>query len=70
MSLRVDVEDEGVTPGDWFWPSLEPLPGEAVPSLGSFFLDALLGSFPRDSCKRASVRAYPEVEDRWLWERD
>lgn len=48
MSFRVDVEDEGVTPGDWFWASLEPLLGEAVPSFESFFLDDLLGSFPRD----------------------
>lgn len=67
MSFRVDVEDEGVTPGDWFWASLEPLLGEAVPSFESFFLDDLLGSFPRDSCKGASVRASPEVGDGRQW---
>lgn len=52
MSLRVDVEDEGVMSGE-FWLA-EPLLGEAVPSLESFFLEDLLESFPRESCKSGS----------------
>lgn len=47
MSLRVDVEDEGVSTGDWLESRDE---GDAVPSLESlFFLDDLLESFPRES---------------------
>ena len=62
MSLRFDVEDEGVTAGDWLWGSLEPvLLGEAVPSFESFFLDDLLGSLPRDSFKRAFVSRWPDA---------
>ena len=50
MSLRVELEEEGVRFGDWF-ESREPDDGDAVPSLLSLFFLDLLGSlsFPRDS---------------------
>ena len=51
MSLRVEVEDEGVKTGDWL-ASLEELPelGDWLPSLESlFFLPDLLESLPRES---------------------
>lgn len=67
MSLTVDEEDEGVTAGDWLWGSLL---GEAVPSFGSFFLDVLLGSFPRDSCKIALVSACLQSGAGRLWGED
>lgn len=47
MSLRVEVDEEGVAAGDWF-ASLDP-DGDAAPSLDSlFFLEDLLESLPRD----------------------
>lgn len=46
ISFNVEVEDDGVMVGE-FWESLEPLLGEAEPSLESFFLEDLLESFPR-----------------------
>lgn len=49
ISFNVEVEDDGVIVGE-FWESLEPLLGEFVPSLESFFLEDLLESFPRWSC--------------------
>ena len=49
MSLRVDVEDEGVKTGDWF-ASLDEPTGDAVPSFASlFFLEDLLESLFRES---------------------
>lgn len=57
MSLSVEVEEEGVIVGEfWF---AEPLLGDAVPSFESFFLEDLLESFPRESCSRAGVSVRP-----------
>lgn len=53
MSLSVEVDEEGVKTGDWVEPSRA---GDAVPSLESlFFLEDLLGSLPRESCKEISL---------------
>ena len=47
--FRVEVEEEGVTAGDWLV-SLDAELGEAVPSFESlFFLEDLLESLPRES---------------------
>ena len=55
MSLRVDVEDDGVRFGDWL-ASLVPAEfGDAVPSLESFFLLDLFESLPLESLKDVSV---------------
>lgn len=53
MSLRVEVEEEGVMVGE-FW-LFEPLLGDAVPSFESFFLEDLPESFPRESCRRRAL---------------
>jgi hypothetical protein len=46
MSFRVEVDDDGVSTGDWV--SRELPEGEAVPSLESlFFFDDLLSLLPR-----------------------
>lgn len=48
LSLRVEVDEDGVRTGDWLEESRDE--GDAVPSLESlFFLEFLLGSLPRDS---------------------
>lgn len=48
ISLRVEVDEDGVRTGDWF-ASLDT--GDWVPSLESlFFLEDLLESLPRESC--------------------
>lgn len=50
MSLRVDVEDDGVRTGDWFASRPEADDdGEAVPSLDSLFFFGLFESLPRDN---------------------
>jgi hypothetical protein len=55
MSLRVDVEDDGVKTGDWL-ESLAAAFGDAAPSFASlFFLEDLLESFPRESCTQEKV---------------
>ena len=52
-SLSVDVDDDGVSTGDWF-ESREPADGDEVPSLPSlFFLEPLAESLPRESCDGA-----------------
>jgi hypothetical protein len=57
ISLRVDVEDEGVRFGDWLVSLLPAEFGDAVPSLESFFLVDLLESLPPalESWKRVSL---------------
>lgn len=40
------MDEDGVRLGDWLESREE---GDAVPSLGSFFLEPLPGSLPRDS---------------------
>lgn len=50
-SLRVVLEDDGVTAGDCAASRELDCEGEEVPSLDSLFLDLdLLGSFVRESC--------------------
>lgn len=57
ISLRVDVEDEGVRFGDWLVSLVPAEFGDAVPSLESFFLVDLLESLPPalESWKRVSL---------------
>ena len=52
ISFRVEVDEEGVSTGDWLDSRPEPVElGDAVPSLESlFFLEDLLESLPRESC--------------------
>jgi hypothetical protein len=49
--ISVEVDEEGVVTGDWP-ASREVDEGDAVPSFESLFfdLDALFGSFARESC--------------------
>jgi hypothetical protein len=53
ISLSVEVDEDGVRTGDWL-ASRPELEGDEVPSLPSlFFLEALFGSFPRESYTEA-----------------
>jgi hypothetical protein len=72
ISLRVEVEDDGVKTGDWL--VLAAAFGDAVPSLESlFFLEDLL-SLPRESCtKTRSTRCAMFLSvptDLRLWRRN
>lgn len=72
MSLRFEAEEEGVRTGDWVAESRELAEdGDAVPSLWSlFFLEALLGSLPRDNCeeiKQVSKRSGKAVFGLFQW---
>lgn len=56
MSLRVDVDDDGVSTGDWLDESRDE--GDEVPSLESlFFLEDLPASLPRESYRRGRLSA-------------
>lgn len=55
-SLSVEVDDEGVSTGDWFKSLVED--GDDVPSLPSLFFLALFESLPARSCW--SRRRQPE----------
>jgi len=73
MSLRVEVEDDGVKTGDWL-ESLAAAFGDAAPSFESlFFLEDLLESLPRESCTQDKVNTKRKTDypvNLRLWRRN
>lgn len=70
ISFRVDVDEDGVRTGDWLDSLDDPTEdGDEVPSFPSFFLDALLGSLPRESyaTSQLSVSSLQQrMEEGWV----
>jgi hypothetical protein len=53
MSFSVDVDEDGVSTGDWLASLEEPTDdGDEVPSLPSLFFLGLFGSLPRESYQK------------------